>query len=221
MASNADIFIAERGGTTRLRLYKHAIRSPKGPRLIAAAIRSAAGTYIQTNTHTHPKHIHKTFNNSTSIKPIRKPSSPLGSYNPGASQMATRKGPVSPRNSGLECRVIAERGGTTRLRVTFVGSHSISWPIQACQKKSEGAPINSGRDTVCGRYIHTYKHTHPKHIHKTFNNSTRIKPIRKPSSPLGSCNPGAPPMARDGGPDRPYPGKVRSCPGTVASNAEL
>jgi hypothetical protein len=106
-------------------LYKHARRSPKGPRLIAAAIRSAAGTYIQTNTHTHPKHIHKTFHNSTSIKPIRKPSSPLGSYNPGASQMATRKGPVSPRNSGLECRVIAERGGTTRLRVTFVGSNSI------------------------------------------------------------------------------------------------
>ena len=34
----------------------------------------------------------------------------------------------TPQHSGLlECRVIAERGDTTRLRVNFVGSHSISW----------------------------------------------------------------------------------------------
>ena len=60
------------------------------------------------------------------------------------------------RHSGLECGVAAGRRGTTRLQVTFVGSNSLSYPIQARQKKSEGAPIDGGSDTVCGRYIHKY-----------------------------------------------------------------
>ena len=99
------------------------------------------------------------------MKPVCKPPSPLGSYSPGAHPMTGEGGPdrscpgksgSRTRHSGLECGDTAGRRGTTRLQVTFVGSNSLSYPIQAHQKKSEGAPIDGGSDTVCGRYIHKY-----------------------------------------------------------------
>jgi hypothetical protein len=68
---------------------------------MAAAIRSAAGTY--TNIYAI-KHVHKTSKNSTVMKPVCKASSPLGSYSPSASPIAGEGGPdrSCPGKSGFE-----------------------------------------------------------------------------------------------------------------------
>jgi hypothetical protein len=70
--------------------------------------------------------------------------------------------------------------------------------------------------------VHTYYiYTEQQHVYKAVNKSTNMMSVRKPRSPLGLYNPCAPPIARDGGPDRFYTGKVGFHPGAVASNLEL
>jgi hypothetical protein len=46
-------------------------------------------------------------------------------------------------------------------------------------------------------------------------------PVCRPPNQLGSYSPFAPPIARDGGPDRSYTGMVGFHPGAVASNLEF
>ena len=76
------------------------------------------------------------------------------------------------------------------------------------------------RERYSLRQVHRNIYTQQQYVHKSINNSTITKPMNILRSPLGLYNPGPAPIARDVGPDRFCPGKVRSRRCTVASNAE-